>query len=67
MLHRHNPKPLQIRNVVIENAEIGITLDTASFFTVENVTFVSKRPKHKSHPYKGSKGIWLKVGGGRGG
>jgi hypothetical protein len=54
---------LQISNVVFENAEIGVILDTTSFVTVSNVTFTSSRPRSSgAHPYTGAKGIWLKVG-----
>ncbi|GBF90605.1 hypothetical protein Rsub_03177 [Raphidocelis subcapitata] len=49
-----------VRNVVFENADIGIIMDGASFNTIQNVTFNSARPKHALHPYYGGKGIWLK-------
>ncbi|KIY99225.1 hypothetical protein MNEG_8737, partial [Monoraphidium neglectum] len=50
-----------ISNVVFENAEIGVILDTTSFVTVSNVTFTSSRPRSSgAHPYTGAKGIWLK-------
>jgi hypothetical protein len=56
------PSLTQIRNVVIENADIGIIMDGTSFNTVQNVTFTTARPKHDLHPYFGGKGIWMKVG-----
>ena len=51
---------IQLRNVVFENADIGVVLDGTSFVTVQNVTFTSSRPKSASHPYFGGKGVWMK-------
>lgn len=56
-----NARHTQIRNVVFENADIGIILDGSSFVTIQNVTFNSARPPHPNHPYSGGKGIWMKV------
>lgn len=58
--------PRQIRNVVIENADMGIVMDGTSFNTIQNVTFTSSQPTHPDHSYYGGKGIWLKVGCGSG-
>ncbi|KAI8466265.1 MAG: hypothetical protein J3K34DRAFT_460951 [Monoraphidium minutum] len=49
-----------IRNVVFENADLGIVMDGCSFNTISNVTFLSTRPRSDAHPYYGGKGIWLK-------
>lgn len=51
-----------VRNVVFENAELGVAFDTASFNTVDNITFTSTRPTTAGNPYTGAYGIWLKVG-----
>lgn len=49
-----------VKNVVFENAELGVAFDTCSFNTVDNVTFTSVRPTD-GIKYTGSYGIWLKV------
>lgn len=52
-----------MKNVVFDNAELGVAFDSASFNTVDNVTFTSTRPTDTVQPYTGSHGIWLKVRG----
>jgi parallel beta-helix repeat protein len=54
-----------ISNVVFENADFGVSMDSCSFNTIQNVTFISNRPtapgtNAMASTYKGSKGIWLK-------
>jgi hypothetical protein len=50
-----------VRNVVFENAEFGVSFDSGSFNTVENVTFRSTRPTDAAMPCTGGRGIWNKV------
>jgi hypothetical protein len=50
-----------VRNVVFENAELGVSFDSGSFNGVENVTFRSTRPTDAAMPYTGGRGIWNKV------
>ena len=54
-----------VSNVVFENADFGVSMDSCSFNTIQNVTFISNRPTAPGatgvgSPLKGSKGIWLK-------
>jgi hypothetical protein len=50
-----------VRNVELENADIGIVFDTSSHNSVINVTFSSSC----SSTPTGGKGIWIKVGTGQ--
>ena len=58
---QRRPTHAQISNVVFENADIAIIMDSCSFNTIQNVTFTSVRPKSPLHSFYGGKGVWLKV------
>lgn len=50
-----------VKNVVFENAELGVAFDSGSFSNIENVTFRSTRPTNATIPFTGSRGLWLKA------
>ncbi|KAF8072832.1 hypothetical protein HT031_000492 [Scenedesmus sp. PABB004] len=50
-----------VRNVVFENAELGVVFDSGAFNSVENVTFTSTRPVTPAAPFTGTRGIWNKA------